>query len=454
MAIPIAAGIRTVSYHQVPHIYLGTLFYFEDCRLYIFFPNLYDEDTQRTFLIDVEYEQFMNFLLHIQGNVYDSLLMQHFPSSWADAACKDKGRGSEQGIQADTREPCKQMLHYILLPSGLHLVWNQLQDRLSSIGFHDLDLQTLLLNAKNMKTLFRSEDPGVLLQQFLHGWNFAIDDTYLVPNQTLIDIGKEVVASKHENMYPQTYLWKTCCLKKTLYEFHLGIPKSGFVTQFYPWALTGTTCNMTFRAGKRHPFTKAGLMYSQFYSSTKEIFNAAKIFPFNSTSVEGLTVDPTLYKLWNKDTGRSGGSWDRGKLQKAYLTTKNRLCTALQSSQKKCCGMREEHRMSWTFFQWVGKSVRQLPATQYIDASNPPCHLLSITLMCKFLYSNMIKFGYGFEYVLGKDCGIYISTETMKVATMFLHLLRVSLGGVLLAADLGLWIDIGIHIPITDLLWY
>ena len=96
------------------------------------------------------------------------------------------------------------MLHYILPSSGLHLVWNQVQDRLSSIGFHDLARQTLLLNAKNMKTLFRSEDPGVLLQQFLHAWNFAIDDTHLVPNQTWIDVGKEVVASKQENMDPQT----------------------------------------------------------------------------------------------------------------------------------------------------------------------------------------------------------------------------------------------------------
>jgi len=98
MAIPTAAGIRRVSYHQVPYIYLGTLSYFEDCRLYIFFPNLYDEDMQRTFLTDVEYEQFMNVLLDIVGNVYDSGLMQHFPSSWADPACKAKAHRSEQGL--------------------------------------------------------------------------------------------------------------------------------------------------------------------------------------------------------------------------------------------------------------------------------------------------------------------------------------------------------------------
>jgi len=60
------------------------------------------------------------------------------------------------------------------------------------------------LNTKNIKTLFCPEDPGVLLQQFLHAWNFAIDDTHLVPNQTWIDVGKEVVASKQENMDPQT----------------------------------------------------------------------------------------------------------------------------------------------------------------------------------------------------------------------------------------------------------
>jgi len=150
----------------------------------------------------------MNVFLDIQGNVYDSGLMQHFPSSWADAARKAKASGSEQGLRSDTREPRTQMLHYILLSSGLHLVWSQLQDSLPSIGFHDLARPTLLLNAKNMKTLFCSEDSGVLLQQFLHTWNFAIDDTYLVPNQTWIDVGKEVVASKQENMDPQMK-WKT-----------------------------------------------------------------------------------------------------------------------------------------------------------------------------------------------------------------------------------------------------
>jgi len=49
-------------------------------------------------------------------------------------------------------------------------------------------------------------------------------------------------------------------------------------------------------------------MYLQFYSSTKEMFDAAKIFAFDSTSLKGLTVDPTLPKLWNKDTGRREGS--------------------------------------------------------------------------------------------------------------------------------------------------
>jgi len=211
---------------------------------------------------------------------------------------------------------------------------------------------------------------------------------------------------------------------------------------------------MTFRAGKRYPSTKAGLMYSQFYSGTQEMFDAAKIFPFDGTSLEGLTVDPTLHKLWNKDTGRSEGSWDRGKVQKSYLATKNRVCMALQSLQNKYHGTREEHRMSWTLFQRVGESVRQVPASRYIDTSNPPYHLLSTALRCKFLYSNIIKFGYGFEYAPYKDGGTYISTETTKIATMFLHLLQVSLGGALLAADSGLWIDIGIYIPITYLLWY
>jgi len=245
-------------------------------------------------LTNCELERFINLLLQIIHRVYDSGVMQHFPSTWSDAVYKAKARGSEQGIRADVREPQSQLLHYALPPDGLCQVWDELTHTLLLAGFHDLAEPQLLLNAKNMKTLFRSRQPKTLVQQFLSTWNLAIDAQHLLPETTWIDLGKEVIAARVDGNPAQTYLWKKCCLQKTLHAFALGIDKAGFQSQFYPWALTKDTCNMTFIAGKRHPFRAAGHVYSQYYGSNKEVIDAAKIYPFESKSLEGLAVDPTL----------------------------------------------------------------------------------------------------------------------------------------------------------------
>lgn len=444
MSIAVADTILQVSYHHIPHMYLGSLCYFQECQLYIFFPKLYDPDTRRTFLTNREYERFINLLLNIMHKVYDSGVMQHFPSSWADASCKARAQGREQGIRTDTREPRSQMLHYVLPPHGLNILWNRFSNALSGAGFQDLAEPQLLLSAKNMKTLFRSSKPNSLIQQFLSTWNFAIDANHLLPNATWIDLGKEVIPPKVEGNPSQTYLWRECCLRKTLHAFQLGIAKAGFQSQCYPWALTRDTCNMTFVAGKKHPFRTAGLMYSQFYSSTKEIFDAAKVFPFDNSSLEGLAVDPTLHQLWNKDSGYANSTWDRQRVRKSFLAGKERVHTALKSSIKKCYGTREEHRMSWCLFEHVGRAISQISDIPPVESDNPPFQLVATKVMSRFLYSNVLKFGYGFEYAINKDGGKYVTTESTKVATMFLQLLRTSLGGSLLQANSALWIDIGI----------
>ncbi|EMD66048.1 hypothetical protein COCSADRAFT_115406, partial [Bipolaris sorokiniana ND90Pr] len=70
-----------------------------------------------------------------------------------------------------------------------------------------------------------------------------------------------------------------------------------------------------------------GLLYSQFYSSIKEIFAAGNAYPFTNTAIETLALDPKLRKTW-QHVG-AGLSHDPVALVRAYLYTKLRCHYAL-----------------------------------------------------------------------------------------------------------------------------
>ena len=91
-----------------------------------------------------------------------------------------------------------------------------------------------------------------------------------------------------------------------------------------------------------------GLLYSQFYSSVKEIFAAENAYPFTNTAIETLALDPKLRKTW-QHVG-AGLSHDPVALVRAYLYTKLRCHYALLGSTQKCFGTREEHRVSRQLF--------------------------------------------------------------------------------------------------------
>ncbi|KAF8414991.1 hypothetical protein BGX38DRAFT_1068413, partial [Terfezia claveryi] len=110
--------------HKVPHCYLGNLCYFEDCRLFIFFPDLYCQDSERIFLTDNEYSRFIDILLQAIHDVYSSGVSQHFPRNWEEAKLKGKARAVEQGVKLEKAEPRIQMFHYTVPPKGLYEVWN------------------------------------------------------------------------------------------------------------------------------------------------------------------------------------------------------------------------------------------------------------------------------------------------------------------------------------------
>ena len=63
---------------------------------------------------------------------------------------------------------------------------------------------------------------------------------------------------------------------------------------------------MTLEAGKRHLLRYAGLVYSQFYSSKKEIFNTLKTYQFHDLSLGECAIDPSLRQIWEHEGGYQG----------------------------------------------------------------------------------------------------------------------------------------------------
>jgi hypothetical protein len=80
------------------------------------------------------------------------------------------------------------------------------------------------------------------------------------------------------------------------------------------------TGSLTLETRRTLPQRQAGLYYSQFYASVKEVFAAGNIYPFTNTRVETLALDPQLRKTWQTVGG--GLSHNPVALNRAYLMIK------------------------------------------------------------------------------------------------------------------------------------
>jgi hypothetical protein len=117
------------------------------------------------------------------------------------------------------------------------------------------------------------------------------------------------------------------------------------------------TGSLTLETRQSSPQRQAGLLYTQFYSSVKEVFAAGDAYPFSNPALETLALDPQLRKTWQYVGG--GLSHDPIALIRAYLNMKQRCHAALQGSYMKVFGLREEHRISLRLFHTIDQEFRE-----------------------------------------------------------------------------------------------
>jgi hypothetical protein len=181
---------------------------------------------------------------------------------------------------------------------------------------------------------------------------------YLEKETTWIDFGKEVVHpamgipeqpimghSDHADK-PHILLWRDCCLRsyKARIRKVIKMENNGIQCVHYPWALTSESSNMTIVPMGRNTMSLAGLAYSQYYTSTKEIFDAGTIYLFMNDGIEAIAIDPRLAKAFQL----AGGATvvNPKQVHGAYLASRDRALQGLADSTWKSFGVREEHRVT------------------------------------------------------------------------------------------------------------
>ncbi|KAL4755616.1 uncharacterized protein BDW70DRAFT_165305 [Aspergillus foveolatus] len=299
-----------------------------------------------------------------------------------------------------------------------------------------------------------------MTDQFEAYWYHAIADTY-TSDEFYFDIAKEVcpsgtsrVAVQQECMHteqapqslPRSLLWKRCCLESyaAWIQNPHGANKDGLRQTFYPMTMLQDSGSLRLETHVVSWSRQAGLLYSQFYSSTKEIFAAGNIYPFTNSAIESLALDPKLRKTWQL-VGK-GLSHDPVSLIRAYLYTKQRCHHALQGSSQKSFGTREEHRVCKALFDQIDTEFqhRQLTWTNLhpIQDDNPPYYCYPTPTLVDWLRWNINKFCVGFEMVYSLKDHHFITWESTRMMLMFLRCLQFSYLTGLIQRVGGCWHDV------------
>ena len=261
-----------------------------------------------------------------------------------------------------------------------------------------------------------------------------LDFSFLDPSFQFLDLGQEILSQQEQTIC----FYKTCCLNQAVAE--IKSHSSGLKPTNYTWALSAITANQTLAYSKVSLQYQSGLIYSQFYSPLKSLFDAAGTYPFQNQSLNYLSLSSEMLKVWQAGGfGSERFKIDISKLQRAYTHSRDRILLALRESiqQGRSFSTRQEHRMSFKIFQALARNPD--PISPNLLLQN--CLIVNSEEIFHFLYANICRFGLALEYTANKlkisndDSCLHLS----PIFRMFLQLQRASFTSVLLQAQGELW---------------
>jgi hypothetical protein len=335
-------------------------------------------------------------------------------------------------------------------PDQLHAVWETIQETIEQPGLQQFQDVTILLHAKNLKTLTKGSTWEGMMTRLRKYWGEAVDEAYLSAD-FYFDVGKEtcprqtyLATEDVGNSLPaEILLWKKCCLGSYYNWCRDGEKRDPCQQTLYPTAMLGDTVSMGVEPCANSRLRAGGLLYSQFYGSVKEVFAAGNQYPFTNTAIETLALDPQLRKTW-QHVG-AGLSHDPVALIKAYLYAKARCHHGIQGSAQKSFGVREEHRVSAALFYAIDRRFGTLNLRQQKFASagdEVPYFTHPTATVLSWYRWNINKFCVGFEMVYSLSGRQWVTWEHTRIMLMFLRCLRLSYGHGQLQESAGCWRDV------------
>ncbi|KAG0126665.1 hypothetical protein HOY82DRAFT_542427 [Tuber indicum] len=461
--------VKSLPIADIPHFQLGHIRGADEYKVFLLFPYLIDKQRVTNFLLDSELTRFMDdvFLPSIVQHC-PSAVLHHLPGSFEMACLNARAAAAE----TTTRIPVAgraQVLLYNLPSQYLQGIWDSVLQFVSQAGNRDFLNPIIFLNAKNLKLHTISFDAVLMISNFHEYHHHLFDATYIDWHYLWIDIASEVIHDRHNSpdtscnnsipnaLFPYdpsgivameyTLLWKKCCLQKYEDSFRTMWMQDKYRSLYYQWSLMDEVNNLTMIPGRNHTARQSGLAYSQFYTTTKEIFDAAKAYPFQNPGLEGLAVDPKLNRTWEEISGPS--HWNSANMRSAYLASKHRCIASLHASSDKSFGIRQEHRVSRHLLDSMHQALVQLSGTtanhttshSELVKSHRPYFVAPTSEIVYFLQGNLNKYCFGFEYILGLNHGKAIDWEHTRVMVMFLRFLKLSYGGTSLIRYPEIWAD-------------
>ena len=177
--------------HQVPHYTFGRLMGMEDVSLYLLFPRLYRAEQTCSKIRDEDFQLWTDgILLPAIHHTYGSAHAQHYPSSYQHSRYNTTARGVETLAQHVHPVAREQQLVYCLPPERLGDLWASILDAAQKPGIHQFQDVTILLQAKNLKTMTKDDTWDRMVSRFEQYWSHAIEERYAAED-VYIDIGKE-----------------------------------------------------------------------------------------------------------------------------------------------------------------------------------------------------------------------------------------------------------------------
>lgn len=432
---------RPVPLHHIPHFKLGSICSHFQLDLFLFLPGLFNPDAPTNFPAEVYLEQFFDQLwLAALGAVgLPADLIQHFPNSFK-AAKRNALAATKVSTTFSSGKP--RTIHHHHPPEFLEAIWSYILQKSQEPGLHHFQNLILFINGKNLKTMWKNDSPMVCFETFLDAWKLSCNLDLLDRQHTWIDYGKETIYPRvglagsyatpiHDVDQPHIKLWRTCCLDRYVKRLRTAVnmPEGGIEITKYQFAMTSESYCLTLApTHKNSLLAQAGLRYSQFYSSTKEIFDSAKIYPFTDELLEALAIDPFLKA---SIVGAGGGrTANRHRIANSYFESRDRSMESLKAGAWKSYGLREEHRVSLDLLNDIYQELKDpiwMGSYKALKSPSPvfPYLLIPTNDLLRFLTFNIVRFALPFEYMTA-GMGSSISMESSKLRVMLLRCVKLS----------------------------